>query len=77
MTTNLLQKLEEKIANALDTIELMRLQIDALEQENTKLKTEQDKWHRDLKALLSRFEQIESSSHASVNEVDEEETMTV
>jgi cell division protein ZapB len=77
MTADLLQKLEEKIANALDTIELMRLQIDALEQENTTLKGEQDKWRRDLKALLSRFDAIESPKHAPANEVAEEEFMTV
>ncbi len=79
MTATLLQKLEEKVANAIDTIELMRLQVESLEQENATLKAEQEKWRRDLKGLLQRFDQIEPPHHKELEEVEEaeEEYMTV
>ncbi len=64
MTSTLLQKLEEKVANAIETIEFLHLQLESLEQENAFLKAEQEKWHRDLKGLLQRFEHLEQNACA-------------
>jgi cell division protein ZapB len=61
MTADLLQQLEQKVAHAVEVIELLRLQVEELEQENLVLKTEHDKWRKDLSALLKRFDQIDTS----------------
>lgn len=81
MTTDLLQKLELKVANAVEVIELLRMQIEELETENTALKLEHDKWRKDLVSLIKRFDQIEEKP-ASVPQVHkmrthEEEFMSV
>ncbi|MCS5712526.1 cell division protein ZapB [Candidatus Berkiella aquae] len=80
MTTDLLQKLELKVANAVEVIELLRMQIEELETENTALKAEHDKWRRDLVSLIKRFDQIEEKpASASIHKMrtHEEEFMSV
>ncbi len=64
MSTDLLSQLEQKVEHALEVIELLRLQIDELEQENAALKAEQEKWRHDLAGLLARFDQIDVASEA-------------
>lgn len=82
MTTDLLLQLEKKVAHAIEVIELLRMQVDELEEENAFLKNEQDKWRNDLASVIKRFDQIEVApnqkprfavKHAST----EEEFMTV
>ncbi len=58
--SDLLLQLEQKVANAVEVIELLRLQIEELEEENINLKAEHEKWRRDLTALIKRFDQIET-----------------
>lgn len=81
MTTDLLQKLELKVANAVEVIELLRMQIEELETENTTLKAEHEKWRRDLVSVIKRFDQIEEKSTPAVSvqklRVVEEDFMTV
>jgi len=61
MTHDLLQQLEEKVANAVEVIELLRMQVEELEGENIVLKTEHDQWRKELSALIKRFDQIDSA----------------
>lgn len=75
MTSHLLLELEQKVAHAVEVIEFLRLQVEELEQENAVLKTEHDKWRRDLSSLIQRFDQIDSPKKTHV--VQEEEFMTV
>jgi len=70
MTTDLLQKLEQKVAHAVEVIELLRMHIEELETENTTLKAEHDKWRRDLVSLIKRFDQIEEKTTQVVREVE-------
>ena len=65
MTIELLNKLGKKVAHAVETIELLRLQIDELEEENAALKAEQEKWRNDLSKLLTRFEPLDTASSVS------------
>lgn len=79
MSSDLLQQLEQKVAHAVEIIELLRLQIEELEEGNSKLeeknikleednirlKAEQDKWRHDLMALIQRFDKIDNSSVSS------------
>lgn len=66
MSVELLQKLEDKIDNAIETIELLRLQNEELEekfnraqQDNTTLKSKQSAWEQNLSSMLEKLEAIE------------------
>lgn len=61
MTLDLLLQLEQKVAQAIEVIELLRLQVEELEEENHFLKTEQEKWRTDLASIIKRFDQIETT----------------
>lgn len=72
MFRDLLFQLEQKVEHAVDLIELLRMQIEELEEENAALRSEQEQWRDDLVNLLKRFDQIESrpaeESNASSDE---------
>lgn len=66
MSNELLQRLEDKIDNALETIELLRLQSEELEDkyskillENTALKNKQSAWEQNLTNMLEKLDAIE------------------
>ncbi|MGD9592003.1 MAG: cell division protein ZapB [Candidatus Berkiella sp.] len=77
MTSDLLLKLEQKVSHAVEVIELLRLQVEELEKENTVLKAEHEKWRRDLTSLLKRFDLIDGPATSTPNTAKEEEFMTV
>ena len=86
MTSDLLLQLERKVSHAVEVIELLRLQVEELEQENLVLKAEHDKWRNDLTSLIKRFDQIETPNTPTLTpktpaksqaSVQEEEFMTV
>ncbi|MGE4348192.1 MAG: cell division protein ZapB [Candidatus Berkiella sp.] len=60
MTTDLFLQLEQKVEYAVDTIELLRLQIEELEEENLALKAEHEKWRSDLTSLINRLDQVDA-----------------
>lgn len=68
MIRDLLFKLEQKVEHAVDLIELLRLQIEELEEENAALRSEQEQWRDDLVNLLKRFEQIDPSADQEIRE---------
>ncbi len=66
MSNELLQKLEDKIDNALETIELLRLQNEELEEkygkllnENNTLKNKHAAWEQNLSNMLEKLDAIE------------------
>ena len=59
MIGELLIKLEQKVEHAVEVIELLRLQLEELEEENAALKAEQQKWRGDLVSMIKRFDEIE------------------
>lgn len=77
MSNEMLQKLEDKIDNALETIELLRLQNDELEDkyskllnENNALKNKQAAWEQNLTTMLEKLDAIEPKApvHKNVEE---------
>jgi|GEM_PF-3008235 cell division protein ZapB len=58
MIRKLFSQLEQKVGHALDVIELLRLQIEELEEENALLRSEQEQWRDDLVNLVQRFDQM-------------------
>ncbi|BEU01564.1 cell division protein ZapB [Agarivorans sp. OAG1] len=65
MSFDVLEKLEAKVQVAVDSIELLRMEIDELKEQNSKLNDEngrlvqeQQAWQERLKALLGRIEDV-------------------
>lgn len=82
MTEDLLLQLENKVANAVEVIQLLRLQVEELEETNARLAQEQEKWKNDLASVIKRFEQIDVPAHqkprfAVKQTLSEEEFMSV
>jgi cell division protein ZapB len=82
MSSELLQRLEDKIDNALETIELLRLQSEELEEkyskllnENTALKNKQAAWEQNLTNMLEKLDAIEPKE--PVYKVTHEEELAV
>lgn len=60
MIRELLFQLEQKVEHAVNLIELLRLQIEELEEENIGLRSEHEQWRDDLANLLKKFDQIDA-----------------
>ncbi|MGY5451072.1 cell division protein ZapB [Agarivorans sp. MS3-6] len=65
MSFDVLEKLEAKVQVAVDSIELLRMEIDELKEQNSQLSDEngrllqeQQSWQERLKALLGRIEDV-------------------
>ncbi len=83
MEAELLSKLEEKIESAIETIELLRLQLEELENkraflinENQNLQKKQSVWEQNLAVMLEKLEHIENSDPIklmAINTINEAE----
>lgn len=78
MSNELLQRLEEKIDNVLETVELLRLQNEELEEkyaklieDNTSLKNKHTAWEQNLTNMLEKLDAVEPK--AQVQKVEYEE----
>ena len=80
MSNNLLKQLEEKINAAIETIELSRMEITDLKEQNDELQNRYVDWEERLSALIEKFEQleegeaveIEAEAEATIQKVEEE-----
>ena len=81
MSNDLLKQLEGKINAAIETIELSRMEITELKEQNEELENRYVDWEDRLSALIEKFEQledgetveIEAEVEASVQKVEEKE----
>ena len=81
MSNDLLKQLEGKINVAIETIELSRMEITELKEQNDELENRYVDWEDRLSALIEKFEQledgetveIEADVEASIQKVEEEE----
>ena len=69
MANDLLKKLEDKINEAIETIELSRMEVSDLKEQNEELENRYADWETRLSTLIEKFEQLENSED---NEVEEE-----
>ena len=69
MANDLLKKLEEKINEAIETIELSRMEVSELKEQNDELENRYADWEIRLSTLIEKFEQLEDSE----NDENEEE----
>ena len=68
MANDLLKKLEEKINSAIETIELSRMEVSDLKEQNEELENRYADWETRLSTLIEKFEQLEDSEDAEVEE---------
>ena len=68
MENDLLKKLEEKINSAIETIELSRIEVSDLREQNEELENRYADWETRLSTLIEKFEQLEDSEDAEVEE---------
>ena len=68
MANDLLKKLEEKINEAIETIELSRMEVTDLKEQNEELGNRYADWETRLSTLIEKFEQLEDSEDAEVEE---------
>ena len=85
MSNDLLKQLEGKINAAIETIELSRMEITELKEQNEELENRYVDWEDRLSALIEKFEQLEDGESAeieaevktSIQKVEEEEVEDV
>ena len=68
MANDLVKKLEEKINEAIETIELSRMEVSDLKEQNEELENRYADWETRLSTLIEKFEQLEDSEDAEVEE---------
>ena len=68
MTNDLLKKLEEKINEAIETIELSRMEVSDLKEQNEELENRYSDWETRLSTLIEKFEQLEDGENGDVEE---------
>jgi len=81
MSNDLLKQLEGKINAAIETIELSRMEITELKEQNDELENRYVDWEDRLSALIEKFEQledgetveIEADVEASILKIEDEE----
>ena len=69
MANDLLKKLEEKINEAIETIELSRMEVSDLKEQNEELENRYSDWETRLSTLIVKFEQLEDSENGDEEEV--------
>ena len=68
MANDLLKKLEEKINEAIETIELSRMEVTDLKEQNEELENRYADWETRLSTLIEKFQLLEDSEVAEVEE---------
>lgn len=69
MSFELLTQLEAKVATTLDSLEILRMEMDELKEENNLLKEEKQAWGTRLGQLLGKFSELEpEATHEADNE---------
>lgn len=59
MSTELFNRLEQKVTSAVEALELLKMEAEELREENSRLKQEREEWHRRIEALLGKFDEAE------------------
>ena len=71
MSNDLLKQLEAKINEAIETIEISRMEISDLKEKNDELENRYEDWEQRLSSLIEKFEQLEDVEAVQVEaEVD-------
>ena len=63
MSTELFNRLEQKVTSAVEALELLKMEAEELREENSRLKQEREEWERRLTALLGKFDEVEETDN--------------
>ena len=66
MSNDLLKQLEAKINEAIETIEISRMEITDLKGKNNELENRYEDWEQRLSSLIEKFEQLEDAEAVEV-----------
>ncbi|GLR63502.1 cell division protein ZapB [Marinospirillum insulare] len=72
MSLELLNQLEAKVQTTLDSLEMLRMEMDELKQENTILRNEKQAWEARLGQLLSKFSELEATAQDESASLEDE-----
>ncbi|HET8791460.1 MAG TPA: cell division protein ZapB [Modicisalibacter sp.] len=64
MSIELFNQLEQKVTNAVESLEMLKMEADELREENARLKQEHQEWERRLSGLLEKFRELEGSENS-------------
>ncbi len=73
MSFELLTQLEAKVATTLDSLEILRMEMDEIKEENTALKNEKQAWEARLGQLLGKFSELEPGATATDKATEEKD----
>jgi cell division protein ZapB len=59
MSIELFNQLEQKVTSAVEALELMKMEVEELREENTRLKQEREAWGQRLTSLLGKFNEVD------------------
>lgn len=65
MSTELFDQLEQKVTQAIETIELLQMEVDELRQDNQRLKSEREQWEGRLGKLVAQFGSLNAQTTPS------------
>ena len=68
MYNDLLSQLENKIQDAVETIEMYRMEIAELKEKNTELENQHQVWEVKLSSLISKFESVNEQENSDTND---------
>ncbi|WP_251976989.1 cell division protein ZapB [Salinicola avicenniae] len=63
MNGELFAQLEQKIQNAVDSIEMLKMENEELKAENARLQQERQEWEQRLGGLLDKLQSLDESSN--------------
>lgn len=64
MSIELFNQLEQKVSNAVEAIEMLKMEAEELREENSRLKQEQEEWQQRLGGLLEKFNELDGDPSA-------------
>ncbi|MGB8712293.1 MAG: cell division protein ZapB [Onishia taeanensis] len=67
MSIELFNQLEQQVSNAVEAIEMLKMEAEELREENTRLKQEHDEWEQRLSGLLAKFQALDTGDSSDTN----------
>ncbi|WP_372612037.1 cell division protein ZapB [Halomonas sp.] len=64
MSSELFNRLEQKVTSAVEALELLKLEAEELREENARMKQERQEWEDRLNALLTKLDDVDTGSNA-------------
>ncbi|WP_027965988.1 cell division protein ZapB [Halomonas halocynthiae] len=68
MSIEIFNQLEQKVTSAVEALELMKMEVEELREENTRLKQAQEDWNQRLTSLLGKLNEVDLGSSAPSHE---------